>query len=80
VTGSTHKAETRAFLEHGLEQDELLGCRVARVRGTQRVFPVVATFDAHRLRRRLYDPRHRRARHRRRGAAGRHDPERRPLT
>ena len=42
--------EIEAFLEHGLEDDVMLGTPVKRVRGTARVFPDVAGFDDARLR------------------------------
>jgi hypothetical protein len=45
--------EIAAFIEHGLEDDVLLGTPVARVRGTGRVLPLVADFDADALRERL---------------------------
>jgi thymidylate synthase (methanogen type) len=43
--------EIEAFLHQGLEDDDMLGRPVKRVRGTERVFPVVPDFDADRLRR-----------------------------
>ncbi len=43
-------SEIAAFLAHGLEDAELLGRPVKRVRGTQRVFPAVPEFDEQRLR------------------------------
>lgn len=42
--------EIEAFLERGLQDDELLGSPVKRVRGTGRVFPDVRDFDEARLR------------------------------
>jgi thymidylate synthase len=45
--------EIEAFLSDGLEQAEMLGRTVTRVRGTTRVLPSVAAFDADRLRRGL---------------------------
>jgi hypothetical protein len=45
--------EIEAFLEHGLEDTAMLGRPVRRVRGTERVFPPVAGFDAERLRRNI---------------------------
>ena len=46
---TTHEIE--AFLRDGLEDAEVLGRPVKRVRGTQRVFPAVPGFDDERLRR-----------------------------
>ncbi len=45
--------EIRAFLDDGLEEVEILGKPMMRIRGTERLFPVAAGFDADRLRRRL---------------------------
>ena len=45
--------EIAAFIERGLEDAELLGTRLTRVVGTQRVFADVPGFDADALRRRL---------------------------
>ena len=42
--------EIEAFLRDGLEDAVVLGKPVKRVRGTERIFPVVAGFDAARLR------------------------------
>jgi thymidylate synthase len=42
--------EIAAFLERGLEDAEMLGRPLKRVRGTERVFPAVAEFDEARLR------------------------------
>ena len=42
--------EIAAFLERGLEDATLLGRPVKRIRGTDRVFPAVASFDEARLR------------------------------
>jgi hypothetical protein len=46
-------AEIAAFLAHGLEDTELLGVPMRRIRGTGRVFPALADFDEQALRRRL---------------------------
>jgi thymidylate synthase len=46
-------AEIAAFLERGLEDTEMLGVPMKRVRGTGRVFPALADFDEQALRRRL---------------------------
>ena len=45
--------EIAAFLRDGLEEAEVLGRPMRRVRGTRRLFPVVPEFDAERLRRTL---------------------------
>lgn len=45
--------EIRAFLDHGLEDAELLGRPVRRIRGTGRAFPAVDGFDERPLRERL---------------------------
>jgi hypothetical protein len=46
-------AEIAAFLERGLEDTEMLGVPMKRVRGTGRVFPALAAFDEQALRSRL---------------------------
>ena len=46
-------AEIEAFLRDGLEDAEVLGRPMRRVRGTQRLLPVVPQFDAARLQRSL---------------------------
>ncbi len=43
-------SELAAFLAHGLEDAELLGRPLKRIRGTERLFPAVAEFDEARLR------------------------------
>jgi thymidylate synthase len=45
--------EIERFIEHGLEDGEMLGKPVKRVPGTERVFPVVDGFDEGRLQRTL---------------------------
>jgi thymidylate synthase (methanogen type) len=45
--------EIEAFLEHGLEETELLGTTVCRIPGTARLLPLIKGFDAERLQRRL---------------------------
>jgi thymidylate synthase len=45
--------EIAAFLRDGLEDAELLGRAVKRIRGTERIFPAVPEFDERRLRERL---------------------------
>jgi len=42
--------EIAAFLEHGLEDTEMLGRPLKRIRGTERLFPAVPEFDEARLR------------------------------
>lgn len=46
-------AEIAAFLERGLEDTEMLGVPMKRIKGTGRVFPTLADFDDHSLRGRL---------------------------
>jgi len=46
-------AEIAAFLERGLEDTEMLGVPMKRIRGTGRIFPVLADFDEQALRGRL---------------------------
>jgi Thymidylate synthase len=46
-------AEVEAFLGAGLEDWEMLGTTMKRIRGTQRIFPDLVGFDADRLRRTL---------------------------
>jgi hypothetical protein len=46
-------AEIRAFIDHGLEDDTMLGLPVRRIPGTARVFPADPRFDQYALRRRL---------------------------
>ncbi len=46
-------AEIAAFLERGLEDTEMLGVPMKRIRGTGRVFPALVAFDEQALRRRL---------------------------
>jgi hypothetical protein len=45
--------EIEAFLERGLEETVMLGKRLMRVPGTERVFPAVEEFDVERLRQTL---------------------------
>jgi hypothetical protein len=43
-------AEIEAFLENGLEDAQMLGARLRRIRGTQRLVPAIDEFDEARLR------------------------------
>ena len=51
--GLPTREEIELFLEHGLEDGDMLGTPVLRVPGTGRIFPPVPGFDAERLRERL---------------------------
>jgi hypothetical protein len=46
-------AEIEAFLQYGVEENEMLGAPVLRIPGTTRFFPFLQDFDAARLQRRL---------------------------
>ena len=49
--GQPTVGELQAFLDHGVEQTQLLGTPFARIVGTQRLLPLDPAFDADRLRR-----------------------------
>jgi thymidylate synthase len=51
--GLSTREEIELFLEHGLEDAEMLGVPMKRVPGTERVFPSLTGFDAQALRERL---------------------------
>jgi thymidylate synthase len=51
--GLSTRQEIELFLEHGLEEAEMLGAAVKRVPGTERVFPPLPNFDPQALRARL---------------------------
>ncbi|GAB1690726.1 thymidylate synthase [Krasilnikovia sp. M28-CT-15] len=48
--GQTTTDELQAFLDHGLEETDLLGTRLTRITGTSRYFPTGSDFPAERLR------------------------------
>jgi thymidylate synthase (methanogen type) len=51
--GVTTIKELEAFFQHGLEESRMLGTKVLRIPGTNRIFPILEGFDVGRLQRQV---------------------------